>query len=423
MVAADPDHSPLMVNQNRFGYQTSFVFGVSLEYRFVDKAHVEIRRNIEWRDIPPNHQFNSTRPSNKIRMGILCLCALIILAFQWQSPAALVSFIIILAIVAFVVSTYIFLRGYWRERYTWVKIGAQNLIILDDLVHDQILDEIARRRDAALLQTASIVPHQSIRQNLRRFQWLVREEIIGGSHFAALQNQMLPNLSQSLLKPGFSAGSELSFSQRSLDHIYRFELNETRLHYCHDSWLKGGKSFWVRYEDLQISAHPDEISMSHQLWPSMIAAGTLILMITYINSLMQWNPHYGTGVAGFLYGLPILGMFLGLIPLAYRLDKWARVRFTRLLPDLLIVVDSNHDVILDALRDRRLAALKWYAEPDPLLTLDEQTRILQHLAAQKVISDAEFADYTAKAKALQESLMLDQPVGSMIEDSPVPTLH
>jgi hypothetical protein len=95
---------------------------------------------------------------------------------------------------------------------------------------------------------------------------------------------------------------------------------------------------------------------------------------------------------------------IGVIPMLTRL------RYGNPYPGVMLIRNKTYETILAAIEERRLAAQRLRAEPDPLLPLDMQMEILDELRDDGTISVAEYRQAVEKAEFICDNSSLDDPV-------------
>jgi hypothetical protein len=86
-----------------------------------------------------------------------------------------------------------------------------------------------------------------------------------------------------------------------------------------------------------------------------------------------------------------------------------RLRYAEPYPGIRLLRDKQYDALLGAIETRRIAAQRAMAEPDPLLTFDEQMQVLSDLHDAGILSDEAESRAAKRAAFVCDNPMLDLP--------------
>jgi len=298
-----------------------------------------------------------------------------------------------------------------RVAYTAIPAKGVNVVILQDKQHDEIVHSIESARAKALAKFTEPGPGMSVRDHLRRLRWLVDAGVLTSEDFAQRQKLVLPSETRPMLAPAAAAGGEQSFHQRRLGVAIDVTLLQDRMSYRRSSWFGGTESYSVPYRNL--SAPSSFFQTGHQLELTLLAlawVGTAVL--SWANYTTQVHaPGYYIGGEGLWRALGDFGpALLALIAASGIIPLVTRLRYARPYASIELLHDKRYDAILKAIEERRLAAQRQLAEPDPLLTAEEQMNVLNDLRDEDIISDEEHGRAARRAAFICDHPLLDRPV-------------
>lgn len=394
--------------QKRSGVSVCFEFGPEhLTQTIGRKGGSKTVRQYAYAAIPPEAEFRSAVVSGglyriQLLLGFLLVCQL---ALRPDAPLLLLGLAALESLLAW--GVYRVFRRRLELRRTEIPVGDSAIVILNDRRHEQIVGELLRRRSACLQALAILRPDETRRQNLRRLRALAELGAIAPSQYWSFQQQLLPDVDESFLKPPASAGDDVAFDQRRADVRIRFQFGEQRVR-CERSDLSGGSSWPVPYADLPPIERLDQSQVpSFAIRLATFAGGLAFCCVglAVLNSGALDGLHVRRLSRDVLAVLMVIAV-LAPVGAVLRLGL-AKFRCTKLRNGFLVLHGADHEAILTELTQRRAHALRALAEVDPLLDLEAQRRRLQALLKAGVLSPDELGERMRKAQWMQERLDLD----------------
>lgn len=406
-------------SQRRRWMKTRFAMGpTQLLYAVDGFGGASLQKSVDYGTIgPPGSHVRITEADRGLRWVCIVITVVAVASSLRGGPQPFTFFFHLLVILLVLAGARLTskLRG---VRYTAVPAGEINLFVLDDAKHDEIIAELESRRRAAWLAAAAAAPGLTVRDELRRLRILVENEVLPPEEFERRQRQLLPHEARAQLPSPPGAGAPQRFVQRKIGVRVTIDLHPDRLGYERETWFGGAERLEVHYRDLPAPTVHIEADVQFELYLLLIGwtgAGVLGWMAALDQ---RHGPGYYVGWIGlrrtiYDHGPAILFLFAVIVLLAILTQR----KFARPWPGVILLQDSQYDALLAAIEHRRIAALRQMAEPDPLLTIEEQLDLLSTLRDAEIISEAEQAEFAARAQEVCADAALDEA----LEDSdPVP---
>jgi hypothetical protein len=286
-----------------------------------------------------------------------------------------------------------------------------NILVLNGRNHDIIINEIEARRTAALIGLATPDSGLSLRAYLRRLRWLVENDVLTAQDAAARQKAVLP---EGLAVTATSSQPEtapVSFRQRRFGAAIDVELLSDRLVYRSGQLFGTTNSHSVSYRHLKEPAACYETDHRYLL-SSLIFAWCAIAMFAWMGGGVQGHAegHY-VGSAGLRRAIVDFGpALLAMAACAAIVSLVTRLRYDEPYPGIRLLRDRQHDALLDAIEQRRISAQRALANPDPVLTFEEQMQLLSELRDRDLINDEDHQRATRRATFVCNNPLLDQPI-------------
>lgn len=382
-----------------------------LDYGIESKNEVTLEKRIAWDTIGAPASYGRTvEPDRDLRWMCFVLTALAAVACLRGGPQPLTILLHLAALVA-AVGVLMATRGLREVGFTVVPASDVNILVLDERQHDAILADIEARRSAALLASAEPAADTTVRAYLRRLRWLVDTGVLGRDDFLRRQRAVLPEVSEPLLPPEPAAAETLHFSQRRASVHVALDLHADRLDYRRRTLFGGAEGASVLYRDLPEPSAYQEMDRQHEL-TGLVFAWIAIGVWAWMAAVTAGQPADayvgGPGLrralADFGPALLVMAAAAGLVPLL----TW--LTCARPYPGLLVLRDKHFDALLAAIEQRRLAAQRLRAAPDPLLHVEEQMDVLEELRDTDVLSAEEYARAVERAALIGVPAGLDEPV-------------
>ena len=294
--------------------------------------------------------------------------------------------------------------------FTGIPTAELNILVLDDRKHDTIIEEIETRRAAALSGLAEPDAAISLRTYLRRLRWLVENDVLTARDAVARQKLVLPEGLEIARVPSQGDTASVSFRQRRFGAAIDVELLADRLTYGNRLLLGPTNSSSVSYRDLKEPSAFYDTDHRYQL-TGLIFAWCAIPIFAWMSSVAQGHPEgYYVGNIGLRRALSDFGpALLAMAACAAVVPIMTRLRYAEPYPGVRLLRDRRYDALLAAIEERRIASQRALANPDPLLTLDEQMQVLSELRDSDVITDEDYHRAAKRAAFVCDNPLLDRP--------------
>lgn len=276
-----------------------------------------------------------------------------------------------------------------RVRATNIPVAGGNITVFRDSLHDQLLDEIFAHRRRYFMALAVIDPTRSVRENLRKIRWLHEIDVLTANEVADIIRDYLPE--KIFLRATPYTGAPKHFRQWHPLGRTTFDLREDFIAYEQRIVGLTSRRVHVRYEDL----HPMKTAQKKQLLLSLPFLDIFFCSLLILATVDNWLSPGPSDAQGIYF------VFMGILLSLTASLRISSLRGFEMAPGILLLADRSwdEDSLLKQLENRRRLALRAQAEPDALLTVDEQVARLKQLKADGVISEQEYHSYVAATSA------------------------
>ena len=308
--------------------------------------------------------------------------------------------------------------------FTGIPTADLNILVLDDRKHNIIIEEIEARRAAALSGLAEPDAAISLRTYLRRLRWLVENGVLTAQDAVACQKLVLPEGLEIALVPPQGDTKSVSFRQRRLGVAIDVELLADRLTYRNELLLGTTNSRSISYRDLKEASTVYDTDHRYLL-TSLIFAWCAIAIFVWVSSAAQGHSEgYYVGSIGLRRAIADFGpAFLAMAACAAIVPMLTRLRYGEPYPGIRLLRGRHHDAIFAAIEQRRIASQRALANPDPLLTLEEQMQVLSELRDGDLISDEDYDRAAKRAAFVCDNPQLDLPADSQSQKDRRQAVH
>jgi hypothetical protein len=180
-------------------------FRFSPDYLSFDIASSGSRRtgfNTRYEALPGSFYYKTLRPRYLLIMFFLFMGGALTLAelvFDVPEPSAILNLrpvIFFSAYTAVLCAAGFALRGILRKDYTVLATPGGNILIAKRGAHDAIIEQLQKRRMAALAKLVVIDPAQSPWKEVKKFKWLRDEGVISDGEYQAYSQTILHPMRQ-----------------------------------------------------------------------------------------------------------------------------------------------------------------------------------------------------------------------------------
>jgi len=381
-----------------------------LDYSIESRKDSTLQKTLAFDTIgAPGGYISIVEPDRELRWVAFTVTALAILAVARGGPQPLTVLLFAGVMIALLVGLWLTQRMR-RVGYTAIPASGLNVLVLDDHQHDTIIDAIEARRAAALRQLSEPTAGVSIRVYLHRLRWLVDNNVLTEDEFDHHRKLVLPDDPAVGLKAATPPAAPITYHQRRAGLAIDVELLADRLTYCRTSLFGTTERSSVAYRDLKPPSVFYGTDHQYEL-AGLLFAWCVIPIYAWMSAVADAHPDdyyvggigFSRAIADFGPALLVLAACAALVPLMTRLRYAEPYRGIRLLRD------KQYDALLAAIEERRIAWQRALAEPDPLLTFEEQMQILNELHDAGIISEEEQNRAAKRAAFLCDNPMLDLP--------------
>lgn len=382
-----------------------------LDYCVESKHDATLQKKVGWDTIGPRASYSRTVEADRELRWVCFVLTMLAAAASLRGGPQPLTFLLYLGMTLVMVAGVLMTRRLRCVGYTALPAPGLNILVLDERQHDSIISEIETRRKSALLKATEPTPDLTIRAWLRRSRWLAENDVLTRDEFLHRQRLALPDMSRPLLAPEAGGMQPQRFVQRKLGARLIIELQPDRLTYTRATWFNGAESFSVFYRDLQAPSvfHEND----HQYELLIVLLGWIgIGVFGWMSAVSQAHPAgYYVGGVGLQRAISDYGpALLALVAACAILPPLTRLKCARPYPGIVLLRDKQYEALLAAIEERRIAVQRQFAEPDPLLTLDEQLQMLDELREADTISDDEYRHFAARAVEVCDNPDLDVPM-------------
>ena len=401
-------------SQHRRWLKTRFVFGRKrLDYSAVSKQDASLQETVGYDAISPRSSFmRMTDPDRDLRWTLFVFSGLALFAaFRGNAhPAVMIG--LYAGVTLTVVLALVMTRGFRSVSYTTIPAGTFNILVLDDKQHDVIVDTLEARRAEALRRDLTSPDGVTLRTYLLRLRWLVENGVMTRGDFLQRQAALLPDMTGSLLADEAAASAPLTFTQRRLSTRIDVALKPTHFVYSRWTLLNGSEQFSVEYRNLREPAAHEETDKQIEL-TCILLLWVGAVVVAWGNWINQSHPaSYYVGGTGLRRAIVDFGPLLLFAVGAAAVIPWlTQTRVGRPWPGVPLIRDRHYEAIVSAIAERRVAALRAIAKPDPLLHPHEQVQLLDELHEAELLSDEEHARAVELAEMALVDPALDEPMG------------
>jgi len=423
----DQTHS---FSQRRRRLKTRFVFADKhLDYSIETKNESALHKRVAWDTVAARSAYFTTiEADGDVSWELFLMTSLTAVAILRGGPEPLTF----LGYAAMMILGLVVLRLTQRMRevgFTGIPAPGVNIVVLNDRNHDAIIEEIETRRVTALSALAEPDAAISLRAYFWRLRWLVENGVLTAQEAASRQKLVLPDGVEIPLTSSQAETAPESFRQRRAGAVVSVELLADRFTYRSTKSLGATQSSSVFYRDL--GERSTYYSTDHQpeLTGVIIAWGAMAIIAWAFSALQDYpGGHYLWGSyfddidirrAIFVFGPALLGIFA----LATAACLCTRLRYGEPFPGIRLLRDRQYDALLAAIEERRTATLRALANPDPLLPLDEQMRVLSQLRDNAIVSDEDYDRAAKHAAFICGNPLLDGPADPQPQEERLQPVH
>jgi len=400
------------VSQHRRWLKTRFKFTRKyLDYGLEMKGEASFRQKIAWdRLAAPSSYITTVEADRDFRWLAFVLTPLALVATLRGGPQPLL-FLMYAGLTAAALFGLWLTRGWRSVGHTAIPTQKGNILVLTGPQHDGILEEVAGHRTAALSRLAEPEPGLTRRVYLRRLRWLVENEAMRLQEAQQRQQLVLPDRIIPIMPPSPKACPPQHFRQRRPGAAIEIDLHADRIDYRRATLLGNRERYSVFLRDLQEPSSYE--GTDHQIELTLFVFAWLVTALFAIGTMIgahQPANRY-VGGAGLSHAITDFGpLLLAAVLFAAAVPLLTRLRFAEPWPGIKLLRDWRFDAIRAAIEARRIAALRALAEPDPLLTCDEQRQQLFELYENGVISQTEYERAGSRAAFAGDDPALDAPM-------------
>ncbi len=394
-----------------------------LDFGLESKRDAALQQTIPWDTTSPRvSYFTSIEPDRELRWIAFVMTALALFASLRGGPQPL-GFLLYLSVALVLVAAAWATRNLRRVGFTAIPASGINVLVLQDAQHDTILAAIEKARADALIRMSEPAKGVTIRNYLHRLRWLVETDVLSAAEFTRRQKLVLPDETRSMLLPQPDFAPE-HFRQKGLGATVTIELQADRLIYRHDTLFGGSESFTRLYRNLRAPSAFFKTDQQFELTGVLLGWGAILFLSFATMNTQGHPPGYYVGGDGLRHAITDFGpALLGLVALMGVIPMLTRLRYGNPYPGVMLIRSKACETIIAAIEERRLAAQRLRAEPDPLLPLDMQMEILDELREDGTISENEYGQAVEKAEFVCDNSSLDHPVIAAAENKREYALH
>jgi hypothetical protein len=357
-------------SQHRRWLKTRFAFGRKrLDYSVISKQDASLQEAVGYDAIAPRSSYLSMiDPDRDLRWTLFVFSGLALFAAFRANTHPAVMLGLYAGLTLTVVLVLVMTRKLRSVGYTAIPAGTFNILVLDDRQHDAIVETLEARRADALTRNLAASDGVTLRTYLRRLRWLVENGVMTREAFMQRQAALLPDMTGSLLAEEPATAAPLTFAQRRPGLRIAVTLGAT--HFTYDRWtlLNGSERFMLAYRDLREPAAHEETDRQIELTGILLLwAGAIV--VAWGGWIQQSHPaNYYVGGIGLQRAIMDFGPLLLFAIGAAGVVPWlTQLRIGRPWPGVPLIRDGQYDAIVSAIAERRIAALRALARPDPLL--------------------------------------------------------
>ena len=355
---------------------------------------------LAWKNIPAEFYFRDIESANKGLQRQVGAIAMIAIAFIAVMRNDVHTIWIALLISALLISACFVASRLLSARRTEIPTSPP-ISVYRGQFHDEIINEIAKRRRDHFAKMASINIEETARSNLRRLDWLWRIRAITTEDYLAFERELVP--ATPLSNRSRQALPARHFHQEQLLSWVNFEMKSD--HFIYERRFVGWGKFKFNFEYKNLRP-PKEIyrnlavSSSFAFALYMCMALCIVAVDLWVSSSLTHDSQAIIMIGlGFLW-IAIVTSALCIIPVhvimagLYALEK----------------KDGSGDDILHELEVRRRAARKeQFMQSSILLTKRERDSRLSDLRRDDAISELEFHELAATTENIDD-IWLNQSV-------------
>jgi hypothetical protein len=401
------------LSQHRRWLKTRFVFGRKrLDYNVTSKQEASLQETVGYDAIAPRASYVTiVDPDRDLRWTLFVFSGLALFAAFRANAHPAVMLGLYAGVTLAVVLVLMLTRNLRRVGYTAIPAGTFNILVLDDRLRDDIVAKLEARRAETLTRDLASPDGVTLRTHLRRLRWLVESGAMTRDAFMQRQAALLPDMTASLLPDESAEAAPLGFTQRRPG--VRIDVALEASHFTYSRWtlLNGSERFMIAYRDLREPAAHEELDRQIELTGvSLLWVGAIV--VAWGGWIQQSHPaNYYVGGVGLTRAIADFGpMLLFAIGSAGVIPWLMQARIARPWPGVPLIRDGQYEAIVSAIDERRIAALRAMAKPDPLLHPQEQVQLLDELHEAGMISDDEHARAVGDAEIAFGDPALDEPV-------------
>ena len=398
-------------SQRRRWLRTQYVFSRKhLDYTIESKREAKLHKRLAWDTIGPRSTYVRTVETDReLHWVAFVMTALAAVAVFRGGPQPLV-FLLYGGVTLVALAVLLLTQRFRQVAFTAIPTPGLNVLVLEERNHDAILREIEARRAASLAMLAEPADGISVRVYLRRLRWLVENDVLTAQDAIIRQKLVTPDGLDVPLMPPQPDAAPRSFRQRRLGISIDVNLLADAFTYRRSQVFGTTESVSIAYRELKEPASFYGVDQQYQL-AGLIFAWCAIAVFAWMSGVGQQHPEdYYVGGVGLQRAIADYGPALLVLAVCAPLVSWlTRLRYADPYPGIRLLRDRNYEALLAAIEERRVASQRALAEPDPLLSFEEQMQVLNDLYESDVISDEELDRAAKRAAFICDNPMLDLP--------------
>jgi hypothetical protein len=288
------------------------------------------------------------------------------------------------------------------NHFTIIPYGDdKSVAILHDKNHQQIIQEIENRRTKTLKKYAVIDMTMSSIEQVHRFRWLNKNNIISFDELVRLEKQvkqLFAGFNFILSRPNSNLDQNASYEDKQFSQKLLFNTNthyfcfrKEYLEYTGDEL-----TFKLHYHHIPPSDKYQKIYKRDDQWSYTVLLCSFFGIASRICLLFEYYKRGHLDIST-MQGFLKIAEFLPVIPVClmalYFVHKATNTNFVNIQTSkglIQLADDTKKQIILDEIYARRRTALRKLAFIDDLNDPQNELKKFNHLKDEGIVSDAEF---------------------------------